>query len=132
MTRLFFGRGTCFHESTDSLNRAWRCAIAERLSAAAWVRALCGVFAGCRRGKLARGERALRIALAPEEHRASATASLHELALATLGADHAGLLVVLLDVLAVRVAGASDERTKPAAALRERLPALGAGLALEG
>src|SRR2546426_582316 len=51
--------------------------------------------------------------------------------LPALGTGHAGLLLRLFDVLALRVAGAPDERPEPAAALREWLAALRAHLALE-
>src|SRR5439155_7678057 len=81
--------------------------------------------------QLARGIRALRIALAAVEHGAPTSAPAHELALPALGAHHAGLLLRLLDVLAIRVTGAADEGTKAAAPLGEWLPAFGAHLAFE-
>src|SRR2546428_8453165 len=91
-----------------------------------------GVFPwGGRRGKLACGEGALRVPLATVEHRAASATPAHELALPALGTGHAGLLLRLFDVLALRVAGAPDERPEPAAALREWLAALRAHLALE-
>src|SRR3989442_13627690 len=92
-----------------------------------------GVFpwGGGRRGKLACREGALRVPLATVEHRAAPATPAHELALPAFGADHAGLLLGLLDVLAVGVAGAADEGPKPAAAPGERLAALGTDLALE-
>src|SRR5437899_5442650 len=91
-----------------------------------------GVFPwGGRRGKLACGEGALRVPLATVEHRAASATPAHELALPALWADHSGLLLRLLDVLAVGVAGAADERPEPATALRKRLAAVGAYLALE-
>src|SRR5207253_2641381 len=46
-------------------------------------------------------------------------------------AHHTGLLHGLLHVLAVRVAGAADERPEPAAPFRERLAAVRAVLALD-
>src|SRR2546430_1607482 len=94
---------------------------------------LCGVFARRRggSGQLARSEGALGVALAAVEHRTAAAAASDELALATLRAGDAGLLLRLLDVLAVRVAGASDERPEAAAPSRERLAAVRADLALE-
>src|SRR5437667_3551219 len=97
------------------------------------VPSLCGVFAWGRVGRreLARRERALRVALASVEHRATPSAAPDELAFATFGAHDTGLLLGLLDVLAVRVAGAADERPEPAAAPCERLAALGADLAFE-
>src|SRR6266566_1063220 len=73
-----------------------------------------------------RREGALRVALAAVEHRPAPAATANELALAALGADDAGLLLRLLDVLAVRIAGAADERAEAAAPPRERLSAVGA------
>src|SRR5438034_112411 len=94
---------------------------------------LCGVFAWRRVGRreLARREGAFGVALASVEHRATPSAAPDELAFATFGAHDAGLLLGLLDVLAVRVSGAADERAEAAAAPRERLAALGADLAFE-
>src|SRR5437773_1353180 len=65
-----------------------------------------GSFLRLRTGQLARRERAIGIALAAEEDGATATAPADELALAAQRADHTGLLHGLLDVLAVRIAGA--------------------------
>src|SRR3989442_3813653 len=91
-----------------------------------------GVFPwGGRRGTPASGEGALGVPLATVEHRAASATPAHELALPALWADHSGLLLRLLDVLAVGVAGAADERPEPATALRKRLAAVGAYLALE-
>src|SRR5256885_1742754 len=76
-------------------------------------------------------ECALGVALAAEEHRPASAAATDELALAAVGAGHAGLLLGLLDVLAVRVAGAAHERAEPPAPPRELLAALRAHLAFE-
>ena len=85
-----------------------------------------GAWVGYRR--LIDAEVAIGIALAGVEG-AEAAAALHQLALAARGAAHAGLLRwLLLDVLAVRIARAADERTVPAHPPHELLPAFGAGL----
>src|SRR3954454_16696408 len=70
---------------------------------------LCDVFTRGRGGswKLAGREGAFGVALAAEEHGPAPTAAANELALTALGARHAGLFLRLLDVLAVRVAGAA-------------------------
>src|SRR6184192_2982101 len=84
-----------------------------RVSSAVAARALtsarlCGVFPRGRVGrrKLARREGAFGVALAAEEHRAATPAAANELALPAFGANNAGLLLRLLDVLAVGVPGA--------------------------
>src|SRR3990170_8347900 len=96
-----------------------------------------GVFAGCFfrgrffPGELTRREGAFGVALAAEEERTPPSAALDQLTLTAQRADDAGLHLRLLDVLAVGVAGAADERPEPAAATRERLPTVGAHLALD-
>src|SRR6184192_985330 len=109
-----------------------------RVSSAVAARALtsarlCGVFPRGRVGrrKLACREGAFGVALAAEEHRATTPAAANELALPAFGANNAGLLLRLLDVLAVGVPGAADERAETTAAAREGLAALGADLAFE-
>src|SRR5712692_3367636 len=94
---------------------------------------LCGVFARGRGDswELARREGAFGVALAAVEHGAAPSAPADELALAALGAHDAGLLLRLLDVLAIRVTGAADERSKAATPPRKRLAAVRADLALE-
>src|SRR5437773_5530843 len=82
-------------------------------------------------GQLARREGALGIALAAVEERAPATAALDQLALAAQRAGHAGPHLRLLDVFAVRITGAADERTVAAAPTRERLSAVRAHLAFD-
>src|SRR5256885_3632016 len=82
-------------------------------------------------GELPRGEGALGIALAAIEERAPATAALDQLALAAQRAGHAGPHLRLLDVFAVRIAVAADERTVAAAPARERLSTVRAHLALD-
>ena len=74
------------------------------------------------------GEVALGVPLAPV-HQPEPRPPLDDLALPALGAGHAGRLRrVLLDVLAVRVAGAAHERPEPAELALQRAAALGAGL----
>src|SRR5712692_611128 len=82
-------------------------------------------------GKLARGEGARRVALAAVEQRSSTAAALHELTLPAQRADDAGLHDVLLDVLAVRVTGAADERSKATASFCKRLAAYRTRLPLD-
>src|SRR4051812_7102968 len=91
------------------------------------TRGLCGVF--CR--KLACREGALGVPLAAEEDAATTAAPAHELALAAVRAHDAHPLDLLLHVLAVRIAGAADERAEAAAPLRERLAAVRAHLAFD-
>src|SRR5438067_4518868 len=100
-----------------------------RVSSAVAARALtgarlCGVFPRGRVGrrKLARREGAFGVALAAEEHGAATPAAANELALPASRANNAGLLLRLLDVLAVEVPGAPDERAETTAAAREGLP----------
>src|SRR5437870_1557569 len=81
--------------------------------------------------QLSRGERAVRVALAAVEEGAAPAAPPHELALGAQRAGHAGLLLGLFDVLAVRIPGAADERSESTTLLREWLPALGAHLAFD-
>src|SRR5687767_8751937 len=123
--------------ATTSSSQRWTSAGVAAVALRRRPRSSRGVFAGgffggsFLAGQLARGERAFRVALATEEERSPAPAALDQLALAAQRAGHAGLHLRLLDVLAVRVAGAADERTEPAAAARERLPAVRADLALD-
>src|SRR5205807_5105557 len=86
---------------------------------------------GARLGRwtLPHGEVALRIPVAAVEGLPPAGPLDHDLALVALRARDPGALLLLLDVLAVRVPRAPDERAVPAHAREERLAALRARLA---
>src|SRR5207302_1240838 len=86
---------------------------------------------GARIGRRALPHRevAVRVPVAAVERLALAGPLRDQLALAALWARDPGPLLLLLDVLAVGVAGAPDERAVPADPLQEWLAALGAGLA---
>src|SRR5204863_6255502 len=83
-----------------------------------------GLGAGIGQRRLVHGELALGVAVARVEG-AELAAALDQLPLLALGAGHAGSFgLLLLDVLALGIAGAPDERAEPSAPAPQRSAAL--------